>query len=136
MFNRKSCRTGITQIVQCHFSETLPLLCSNVAEIENQHVLQLIVALGSVAESAKQTLSVLTALPNISSLQRLRRTPMPESERAEGLELLRVAVQACRMQIRNRGWFILEHPQGAASWETDGMKNLLQTPGVQVLTLD
>ena len=61
---------------------------------------------------------------------------MPESERAEGLALLKVAVQACRIQLRQRGWFILEHPQGASSWETDIMKSLLSEPGVHTVVLD
>ena len=61
---------------------------------------------------------------------------MPETERAEGLSLLKVAVQACRIQLRQRGWFILEHPQGASSWETDIVKGLLREPGVHTIVLD
>ena len=38
--------------------------------------------------------------------------------------------------MNNIGWFILEHPQGAASWKTEDMEKLLQLPGVQVPTLD
>ena len=47
-----------------------------------------------------------------------------------GRELLRVAVHACKLQVNSKGYFILEHPQNATSWQTEEMQKLLKLPGV------
>ena len=61
---------------------------------------------------------------------------MPESERQEGLELLRVAVKTCHMQIKSGGSFILEHPVGASSWQSSLLVDLGKVPGVSTFVLD
>ena len=71
-----------------------------------------------------------------SSLQRLRKTAMPEAERLEGLELLKVAVKACQMQAKSGNLFLLEHPAGASSWKVDCLMDLSNMNGVQSLVLD
>ena len=59
-----------------------------------------------------------------SSLQKLRKTPMPEDERQNGLELLKVAVRACLLQVKSNNLFIFEHPAGATSWNENCLKEL------------
>ena len=71
-----------------------------------------------------------------SSLHNLRRTEMPEEVKTEGLELLRVAVKACRMQMRSGGLFFFEHPAGATSWKEPCLMELRETSGVQTLVID
>ena len=61
---------------------------------------------------------------------------MPKAQREEGLELLRVAVKACKLQMKTGNMFIMEHPASASSWTTDEMKSLTSVKGVTCLVLD
>ena len=61
---------------------------------------------------------------------------MPEAKKEEGLELLRVAVKACKIQMKIGNLFILEHPAGASSWATAEIKSLTSMEGVTCLVLD
>ena len=61
---------------------------------------------------------------------------MPEEERLRGLELLRVAVKACRIQMKKKLYFILEHPQGASSWKVPEVQELINMDGVVRIDLD
>ena len=71
-----------------------------------------------------------------SALQRLRKSEMPEEERRLGIELLEVAVKACRMQMKSGNFFILEHPAGASSWNEDCLKDLCNAEGVSCFVFD
>lgn len=71
-----------------------------------------------------------------SSLQRLRKTSMPEEVKAEGLQLLRIGVKACVLQVKSGGQFIFEHPAGASSWKEQCLIDLSLMEGVQSLTFD
>ena len=61
---------------------------------------------------------------------------MPPEVKKKGIELLHVAVKACRIQHRMGGSFILEHPQCATSWQEPEVRRLLELPGVHLVTLD
>ena len=61
---------------------------------------------------------------------------MPQEQRQEGLQLLEVAVKACKIQAKNGNGFILEHPAGASSWDTEVMQDLVKMDGVTCVTFD
>ena len=88
---------------------------------------------------ARRSPRVLIASPpctTFSSLQHLRKTPMPTAEREEGLLLLEVGIKACLTQLKNGRCFILEHPHAASSWETPGLRRLREHPEVIEIVLD
>ena len=64
-----------------------------------------------------------------SLLQNFLQSEMPKAQRQEGLELLRVAVQGCKLQMKTGNMFIMEHLPGASSWTTDEMKSLTSMKG-------
>ena len=71
-----------------------------------------------------------------SSLQCMRKHPLPQQEKENGIELLRVAIKTCLIQMKVGGYFILEHPAGASSWQDEEMVKLMSMKSVQVLTID
>ena len=91
---------------------------------------------GLLARQSPRLLVVSPPCATFSRLQHLRRTPMPEHERRDGLDLLEVAVKACSTQLKSGRTFIFEHPQSASSWEVPCLQQLREHPEVQVIDLD
>ena len=71
-----------------------------------------------------------------SQLQQLRQSPMSAAERENGMEMLRVAMTACRRQWKAGRWFLFEHPATATSWQEKCVTEILALEGVRVVTLD
>ena len=61
---------------------------------------------------------------------------MDPEVKEEGLDLLKVAVKAADLQLKNGGLFIFEHPRDASSWKEKCLVELAGKPGVQSLILD
>ena len=61
---------------------------------------------------------------------------MDPKVKKEGIDLLKVAVKAADLQLKNGGLFIFEHPRDASSWQEKCLTELAEKPGVQTLILD
>ena len=89
-----------------------------------------------LARRSPKLLVVSPPCTTFSSLQYLRKTPMKDQEREEGVQLLRIGIRACRSQLRSGRGFIFEHPLTASSWQDEDMKKLREHPDVMELTID
>ena len=59
-----------------------------------------------------------------------------QRRRAEADRLLQFSLEIAEYQRRQNLWFLLEHPDGAASWETDAVRRLCGGAGVIVSRFD
>ena len=61
--------------------------------------------------------------------QHLRGTNLTDPE-AAGLRFMSLCVRVAEYQMRRGRGFLLEHPEGASSWELDSVREILGRPGV------
>ena len=70
------------------------------------------------------------------SQQRSGRVATTQEEWDQGAFPLRVAVRACRFQMKSRRHFIFEHPREASSWADSELAALMHDNSVEVVDLD
>ena len=78
-----------------------------------------------------------TAMSVMQNINKERRDPAVvrrEIQAAE--EHIRFCIVLYKLQIKNRRYFVHEHPEGASSWKMQEMVELAMMPGVNVVTFD
>ena len=79
-----------------------------------------------------------TIFSDLMRLWNIRRT-RADTFRAkwdEGMLYLNHNLDYCRVQLKQKHWFVFEHPRRASSWKTPEMQEFLKLPDVVLVTFD